>query len=61
MERLAGVSTQPAADLAILAPALRRRGGGGLLVMVTGRADHDLLIGRPELEHIHRRAARHPG
>lgn len=43
MERLAGVSTQPAADLAILAPALRRRGGGGLLVMVTGRADHDLL------------------
>lgn len=43
MERLAGVSTQPAADLAVLAPALRRRGGGGLLVMVTARPDHDLL------------------
>lgn len=43
MERLAGVTVQPRADLSTLAPALRRRGGGGILVLVTGRADQSLM------------------
>lgn len=43
MERLALAALRPGIDLASLAPALRRRGGGGILVLVTGRIDQTLV------------------
>lgn len=43
MERLARVQPEPVVDLSVVASRLRYRGGGGMLVLVTGQPDEDLL------------------
>ncbi|MFP3913890.1 MAG: DUF58 domain-containing protein [Actinomycetota bacterium] len=43
MERLARVQPEDRVDLSAVAAGLRNRGGGGMLILVTGRPDEDLL------------------
>lgn len=43
MEQFARVSLQEHVDLSAVASTLRYRGGGGMLILVTGRPDHDML------------------
>lgn len=43
MEWLARIQPQPDVDLSVVASRLRYRGGGGMLILVTGQPDDDLL------------------